>query len=126
MKTTISFNSTPLRIIDVTVQSILLLTAVVGLFGELALVLYAQLFIGIWQMTGLVFSITRRRPHYKIKRWLLFIATIYLLVLMSGKIHSLWLWTLPAWILALFYYTITWLTMIPSKKRSSFLPNLSF
>jgi hypothetical protein len=125
MKTTNTIDA--LKIADVTIQTLFIVAAAISLFNRIGISFYyAQFFLGVWQMAGSLISSVFRRRYYQIKRWHFVIAVIYVLTLMYGDVTTIWLWIVPAWLLALFYYTITWLTMIPSKKRSSFLPNLSF
>ena len=100
-------------------------------------ILYAQLLLGVWQMISSIVSVITKAPLYRKKRLHLLLAAFYLMALYAygqispGMPHAQFffgfIFTVPAWALAIFYYIITcqWV-FARKKKRGNFLPNLSF
>ena|SRR5690349_16997440 len=98
-------------------------------------ILYAQLFMGPWQFFSSLISVAARSEFHKAKRIHLFTSIAYLLILWGGanvqhtvpaELVGVFL-TVPAWILAIYYYVITikW-TFYAHKTSTGFLRHLSF
>lgn len=133
-----------MKSIDFLIQTaVLLATLVLALAGFAdrsmwLFVMLAQLFIGFWQYVGgIVWLIAY--PKIKSRRIYIVVATAYLIVLFLGAeyynminrfSHNIWygayVFGLP-WLLAIYYYVITWRSVIlKSGKLSKFLPHISF
>jgi len=133
-----------MRYVDFAIQTSILLLTISLLavsYGEhdwLLAVLYAQMALGPWQYISSLISVLARAPFFKQKRIHLIVSTVYLLLLYLGAQENLHginfpgefilpALTIPAWILGLYYFSITWRwTFLTTKRRSSFLPHLNF
>jgi hypothetical protein len=133
-----------MKYLDFTVQTAILLLTILLLavsYGELDWpigILVAQLALGSCQYLSSVISVLVDAPFLKQKKIHLVVSTVYLLLLYVGaqeRFHGinfpaeviLPALTIPAWILGIYYYIITWRWTFPkTKRRGSFLPNLSF
>lgn len=131
-----------MKYIDFTLQTIILLLTAAGFVYDpkawVMCILYAQIVLGPWQYFSSLISVITRAPFFKQKRIHLIVSTIYLLLLYLGtlkNVHGISFpdeaifpaFTIPAWILALYYFAITcrW-TFSKTKSGGNFLPHLSF
>lgn len=133
-----------MKYLDFGVQSITFILAIFYLadsYGDhdwLMVVLTAQLALGLWQYLSSLISALVYVPFRKQKRTHLVISTLYVLLLCIGKqedLHGISFsrefgvlaFTVPAWMLGIYYYIITcrW-TFLQTKRQSSFLPHQSF
>lgn len=98
-------------------------------------VLYAQMILGPWQMLSSGISIFTWAPLRRMKIIHFVIAVGYILSLMllssleavRSETFLNWFITIPAWILALYYYFLTWCWVTRANTRhGSFLPHLGF
>jgi hypothetical protein len=107
-------------------------------------ILASQYAMGVWQMVSSFLSIVFRGPAFnsKIKHFLVSICYLLLfaLCLTLGKgwgysyanhgflvILAAIGFFAPPWILAIYYYIVTWRLAVPrQKKHSSFLPHINF
>jgi CDP-diglyceride synthetase len=117
-----------MKYVDITIQTIILfLTATMMTMYSWSGLMYGQLFIGIWQMISSVVSVSAGTPNKNLRRIHLLLATIYLILLAIGfRNHEFILLTVPPWMLAFFYYTITWKWVLSDQKKGKFLRNISF
>jgi hypothetical protein len=126
-----------MRYIDLLAQTILMLLgvtfAIVALYnGNTAGLLLVQLIVGVWQLTSCFFSLlfyTRRDNRSRHLHLASSLIVIILLIIVSqihvGLANVLLLG--PPWILAIYYYSITWRIVFPRyKNQSKFLPHISF
>jgi hypothetical protein len=123
---------------DLTIQSLLVILALVFLINsfwssDVWMILVIQLFVGVYQMisgfTSIVFSWSDL-PRKKVFHFA--IAIVYLVSLavmknlpLNGRFLQLYLFV-PPWILAIYYYVISFNIKFFKRKRSKFLPNLGF
>jgi hypothetical protein len=131
-----------MRYIDFVFQTLLIIAGAVMLVATYydlnwpVIILWIQLILGPWQVMSSLISIITESFFNKEKRLHLILSACYLLGLyisfnttlpfFSGTVLTVLL-TVPAWILAIYYYIITWKYTFPRKrKRGSFLPNLGF
>jgi hypothetical protein len=127
-----------MKYVDLTIQTLLFIFAIVLLilsFGEgtewYFVVLYAQMLLGPWQLLGSLASILLKTRHYRLKIVHQVLSWIVLLVLYSmgrssGDMpHPAFLIVVP-WMLAFYYYFITWNEVVGNQTRGKFLPHLSF
>jgi hypothetical protein len=97
-------------------------------------ILIGQFVLGIWQMTSSVISVLSNAPFRRKKILHLLSSTVYLIILgiiYSNRIFAstpmaVVLMMVPAWLLALYYFSITWTWAHAETKKSRFLPNISF
>jgi len=134
-----------MRYIDFTIQTLIMLfgifilTASWGEPGWPSPIVVAQMFLGPWQVLSSVVGVAARSAAHKAKRIHLIASGLYFLVMvfangMASTLNYEWSDTvimsyliIPPWILALYYYSITWRIAFPShKKNSSFLPHINF
>lgn len=122
-----------MKYIDLSIQTLIMLFALglliisVGGNEGIEVLLYAQLFLGPWQLLSSLVSIIARSPFYVNKRIHFFASILYLIFLYAYGMQSIMLLIIPSWTLGLLYYVLTWKwILIQTKKRGSFLPNLSF
>lgn len=129
-----------MKYIDFGIQTLIMGFAVVLLitdFGESGWplsILYAQLLMGPWQFFSSLISVVAPAEFYKAKQIHLIISSVYLLILWGGSNAELSMsasWvsvflTVPAWILAIYYYSITCQSVFQTKPRGSFLRHLNF
>jgi hypothetical protein len=99
--------------------------------------LFVQLYLGCWQFTSSAISVIARAPHFKAKRTHLIVSSIYLLSLfilgsfiddlnIRSSFFAIYM-TVPAWILGIYYYVITWRWTLPKKTGGGkFLPHINF
>jgi heme A synthase len=134
-----------MRYIDFAVQTLLILFGI-GLLVFAAsteesypVVLIAQLFLGPWQVISSIGSVSLRGNAYKFKIIHLIGSAVYFAVLFIAmwiglKFNYHWndetvmsYLIIPPWLLAFYYYRITWRIAFPIyKKSSSFLPHINF
>jgi hypothetical protein len=124
-----------MKYIDFIGQTFLLVsTLVLALVFGGSGILLGQFFLGAMQMISSFVSVITNAPFRKKKQVHLICSVIYLAALaliISNNIFaqggiSLVLMMAPAWILALYYYIITWTWTFSDTSRSKFLPNISF
>ena len=134
-----------MRYIDFTIQTLIILFGIgilVATWGEPnwpIQLLLAQMFLGPWQVLSSIVGVLGRGAAHKLKRTHLVTSALYFLVIiMASWIGSMlnYEWReiiiavyliLPPWILALYYYSITWRITFPSQRKdSSFLPHINF
>ena len=97
------------------------------------------MFLGLWQVLSSVIGVLARNKAHKLKRVHLVASALYFLVMvfarelasalnykLSDAIIMCYL-IIPPWMLAFYYYRITWRIAFPTyKKNSSFLPHINF
>jgi len=128
-----------MKYVDFSVQSILFVAVLVILLFNLGgsdtllLVLSMQLVIGPWQLLSSLISVGLRAGKYKLKVIHLIISGVYLASLFLWpfgefpKTTMKFIFMVPAWSLAVYYYILTILsTFKTSARQSSFLPHTSF
>ncbi|HEY3402127.1 MAG TPA: hypothetical protein VGK59_02005 [Ohtaekwangia sp.] len=132
-----------MKITDFFVQTVVLASTLVilllGLIDHhvLGYALLTQFVIGFWQYVGgiawlIAYRQVRSRQIHMIA------ATLYLIILFVGMQYpvqtipgkdlllGIFLF-IPPWVLALYYYAITWKSVFPKTgKQSKFLPHISF
>ncbi|MBT1706841.1 hypothetical protein KK062_01330 [Fulvivirgaceae bacterium PWU5] len=130
------------KYIDLVIQSLCILIALVAVGIEsnphdrdwpLA-ILFIQVILGPWQLMGSLVSVFRKTKSRKLKSIHLLASLLYLAVLIPllqadfvNKHTRLLLLTIPAWILAIGYYSITWHGILKRSERGKgFLPHLGF
>jgi hypothetical protein len=97
-------------------------------------ILLGQFLLGMWQLLSSFISVLTNAPFRKKKLIHLVSSCIYLAglaIIYSNKIFAssaaaVVLMMVPAWILALYYFSITWTWALAETKKSKFLPNISF
>jgi hypothetical protein len=124
-----------MKYVDFIGQSVLLTTTLVlaVAFGGSG-ILIGQFFLGTMQIISSLTSVLTNAPFRKKKIVHLVCSVIYLALIaliFANKIFassaiSVGLMMVPAWILALYYYMITWNWAFSDTNRSKFLPNISF
>jgi hypothetical protein len=125
--------------LDFFIQTMLILLGLFLLLFSIndggVLILFAQLFLGPWQLISACCYIRFRTVLQKGRMLHLAISCLYLAILFIAfresfyltKTFDLLIIIIPSWILAICYYIITWRITFPNtKKRSSFLPHLNF
>ena len=124
-----------MKYIDFIGQSLLLLTTLVLTFVFFGTgILVGQFLLGGWQMLSSSISLLTDAPLRRKKAIHFVCAAIYLTFFFTiGEIRifqtstmAAALLMLPAWIMALYYFSITWAWAFADTKRSKFLPNISF
>ncbi|HEY5749723.1 MAG TPA: hypothetical protein VIU12_26825 [Chryseolinea sp.] len=127
-----------MKYIDVTVQTLLFVFAISLLivsFGEGAhwyfAVLYAQILLGPWQLLGSLTSILLKTKHFRLKIVHQVLSWVVLLWLYIGGINNdgmpqVVLLIVVPWMLAVYYYLITWSELVAKRTQGKFLPHLSF
>lgn len=135
-----------LKYIDLVVQTLCIVLAASLLFSAFMgrhpddagwgmSILYAQMVIGPWQMISSGISIVTRAALWRMKIIHFAIALTYILSLIylfssdpiGQEIFMNWFLTVPAWILAFYYYFLTWVWVIRANTRQGgFLPHLGF
>jgi hypothetical protein len=127
-----------MKYIDLAIQTLLFVFAI-GLlilsFGEgtdwYFAVLYAQILLGPWQLLGSLTSILLRTRHFKLKiihqvlSWVVLFWLYIAGINSEGMPHVVLLIVVP-WMLAFYYYVITWSEVIGKRAQGKFLPHLSF
>ena len=94
-------------------------------------VLYAQILLGPWQLLGSLTSIFLKTRHFKLKilhqvlSWVVLLWLYIAGINNEGMPHVVLLIVVP-WMLALYYYLITWSEVIGKRTPGKFLPHLSF
>ena len=126
------------KYIDFTVQSLIMGISLVLILVSIREtdwmlnVLVAQLALGLWQFVSSCTSVSLQSSHWKLKRIHMFSSILYLLLLWGSFQADVsynfvkYFITIPAWSLAIFYYSITWSVTCQKQRRSSFLPHLNF
>jgi hypothetical protein len=124
-----------MKYIDFIGQALLLVATLIlaAVFAGTGILL-GQFALGIWQMTSSLISVLSNAPFRKKKIIHLIGSTMYLAVLgfvYSNKIFAsipiaVVLMMVPAWLLALYYFSITWTWTHAETRKSKFLPNISF
>jgi hypothetical protein len=124
-----------MKYIDFIGQTVLLVATLIlaVVFGGSG-ILIGQFFLGVMQMISSVISVITDAPLRKKKIIHLISALIYLAVLALIFTNSIFaqssisvvMMMVPAWILAVYYYSITWSWAFSDTSRSKFLPNISF
>ena len=97
-------------------------------------ILLIQLILGPWQLIGSLISFFRRINFPKLKSIHLLVSILYLVILsqlsssdFAGEYTLLLFTTVPAWILGIGYYMITWHEILKrSESGKGFLPHLGF
>ena len=117
-----------MKYVDIIGQTaLLLLTAMMIVGYSWSGLMYGQLFIGVWQMISSIVSVITGTPDRNLRRIHLLLAVTYLVLLAVGFVnHQFFFLTVPPWMLAIFYYTITWKWFLDNPKKGNFLPNISF
>jgi hypothetical protein len=109
----------------------------------LVILLWAQMYLGPWQMLSCLVSILIKSTGHVQKRVHFVVSILYLTLLTLGvwsgmqgvlpfedktlRIAGILALTIPSWILGTYYYVLTWRIVFPSrKKHSSFLPHINF
>jgi hypothetical protein len=126
-----------MKYIDLFVQTILILLAIpfaVAATGTQGLInfLVVQFFVGVWQVTSCFLSLVvhPKRDNRTKHAHLMLSFTLILMMIIAAHIHTgtaKFLLLGPPWILAVFYYSISWRNVFPRQKnRSKFLPHISF
>ena len=109
----------------------------------LMILLWAQMYLGPWQMLSCLVSILIKGKGHAQKRIHFVISILYLTILALGlwggsqgalpfsdetlRIAGILALTIPSWILGTYYYMLTWRIVFPNyKKHSSFLPHTNF
>jgi hypothetical protein len=114
--------------VDLIGQTLILFLTLVALtpFNWSGLMI-GQFCVGVWQMISCVLSVifvSSFRMHKVIH---LTLAILYLLMLqMDFNDYSFGMLTIPSWVLAIFYYSITWMWFLAEPKKGKFLRNISF
>lgn len=99
---------------------------------QLAEILIIQLILGVYQLTASCWVLKRQRQKSHGKKIHMFLSIAYLislpLVSMSdiGEEGLRLYLLLPSWMLAVYYYYLSWRIRFGNTKRSKFLPNLGF
>jgi len=127
-----------MRKFDFVAQTIMMVGAIVSVAVLIAdesagfWLIILQFFVGCWQMLSASISLLASRNQLTLRLIHFGLAVIYLLFVYvvavsipSLKPGSLLTFGLP-WLLACFYYFITWRSAYPKSGKSSFLPHLSF
>jgi hypothetical protein len=128
-----------IKYIDFGMQTLVMVAGVgyvicsIGDVDFLLAVLCVQFILGSWQMLSSFLSVVTRAPLWKLKLFHFLIAICYL-ALLTLVVNSIsaetttykLIFIIPAWLLASFYYALTWRWALTNTKRGSFLPNLSF
>ena len=124
-----------MKYIDFIGQALLLLATLILTFVFFGTgILIGQFLLGIWQMISSGASVLSNAPFRKQKMIHLLCSFSYLALLATVYANSWWstsaiafvLMMVPAWILALYYFSVTWTWTFAEKSRSKFLPNISF
>lgn len=133
-----------MKYLDFTIQSLIMLGGLVLLIACVATesdmflsIMSVQLYLGVWQLTSSLISVIGRAPHFRAKSIHLIISVIYLLSLIAvgnngGDLDGPYLalklyWIIPAWMLGIYYYIITWQWALPKKAGGGkFLPHINF
>jgi len=98
-------------------------------------ILFAQLFMGPWQFLSSLVSVITRTELHKEKQIHLFTSIAYLMILVLGsntgqsipKEFTLFFVTVPAWLLAIYYYYLTYRwTFSFQKTNGGFLRHINF
>ncbi|MBL0745026.1 hypothetical protein [Chryseolinea lacunae] len=123
-----------MKYVDLAIQTLLFLAAagvVITHFGapdwEMGILL-VQILLGPWQLLGSLAAVLLRTRQHELKVPHLAISWIYIFVLLvvSRDHVSVMLVTVPAWLLAAYYYVVTWKVALHRKHDGKFLPHLSF
>lgn len=124
-----------MKYIDFIGQALLLLTALVLTFVFFGTgILIGQFLLGGWQMLSSAISVVSNAPLRKKKVIHLVASILYLTLLAIIYANSWWstnaiafvVLMAPSWILAIYYFSVTWAWAFAQKTRSKFLPNISF
>ena len=125
-----------MKYVDFSIQTLCVLAALAILCfasnqSDLMLGIFAvQIYLGICQMFSSVASFVRKGPMHIAKRFHLIPAMVYLVIFFASEIRwheSLLLVVITPWILAIYYYILTWRVTFSGRRRNgSFLPHLSF
>jgi hypothetical protein len=115
-----------------------------GNSNSIVVILAAQYAMGFWQMASSFVSVVFRGPAFNSKTKHFLVSVGYLLLLgLLIVLNKTWghsyqeqsfpvilaatAFFAPPWMLAIYYYAITWRLVFPAKKkRSSFLPHINF
>ena len=125
-----------MRLLDFIAQTglavLTVVTLIAGIFyGHLLdLFFIGQFVLCTWQIASCIIHLVTdvrgnqaRRKHLLL--WIVY--TIAILVLgLTPQVIAAFLYTIPAWSLAVYYYVITCKTTFPKTGRGKFLPHLSF
>jgi hypothetical protein len=104
----------------------------IGDTQAIGVIFLIQLILGIWQLLSSALTLTFSRNRFK--RLHFDISVVYLVILFvlsiaqfhSGYLFGVFL-IVPPWLLAIYYYVLTWLEVFPRySRRSSFLPHINF
>ena len=124
-----------MKYIDFIGQALLLVATLVLAMMFLGTgILVGQFLIGVWQMLSSSISLLTDAPFRRQKTIHFISAILYLAVLVlivtsrayaSSLIAGIVL-MVPAWVLAIYYFSITWRWAFVEKRKSKFLPNISF
>lgn len=124
-----------MKYIDFIGQALLLVATLILTFMFFGTgILLGQFLLGVWQMLSSVVSVLGNAPLRKKKAIHLVCSFSYLSLLAIIYTNNWWsntptafvLMMVPAWILAIYYFTVTWTWAFAEKSRSKFLPNISF
>lgn len=133
------------KYIDLVVQSLCILAALsIVVFVAIEsnphdrdwrlVILFIQLIIGPWQLIGSLVSVFLKTKFRRLKSVHLLASLLYLAVLIPlfqadfmNEHTRLLFATVPAWVLAIGYYSITWRGVLKRSERGKgFLPHLGF
>ncbi|AYB29902.1 hypothetical protein [Chryseolinea soli] len=127
-----------MKYVDLAIQTLLFVFALALLIlffdnGEqwYFVVLYAQILLGPWQLLGSLTSILLKTRHYRLKivhqvlSWIVLLV-LYIVARNTGQMPHPALLILVPWMLASYYYLITWNEVISKRTQGKFLPHLSF
>jgi hypothetical protein len=133
-----------MRYLNFSIQALLIATEIIlALFAfterdVISLFLIGQLILGIWQYGGsLVLFIMRSGDRHKLKPYLI-LSSCYLFLLsifnylfgtekwFYGTDLNLLMIIIPSWVLAGYYFFITFKRTFPKRERGKFLRHVSF
>lgn len=123
-----------MKYIDIVVQTVLFLWALgvlIFTFGQAGYpydLLFPQMLLGPWQLIGSLIILVRRTKHYKLLVPYHIISWGVVLALASPHVprqDSLLLFGAP-WVLATYYYAVSWKMLLAKQDKGKFLPHLSF
>lgn len=127
-----------MKYVDLAIQTLLFVFAIALLIlsydgGEqwYFVILYAQVLLGPWQLLGSLTSILLKTRRYRLKivhqvlSWIVLLV-LYIIGSNTGEMPHPALLILVPWMLAFYYYLITWNEVIGKRAQGKFLPHLSF
>ncbi|MBA4055133.1 MAG: hypothetical protein C0490_10500 [Marivirga sp.] len=126
-----------MKYFDFSVQTILISLTIIVLItsqsGLVPAILTMQILVGSWQILSALFLVISMARFQRLRMIHLLTSVIYLAILPGIMMTNLspglmtFLFMVPAWCLAMFYYIITAITLFKRPYgKGSFLPHLSF